>query len=172
MQHRGYHGGKQRLPHLLRLIGNALHQLIQHIAGKAERLQKSGGRQTGVVHGDGLPAELLLDLLGQHRLQPFGGRLRQLLGQPRRAQQRHDHDGHAGQALDEALTDAQHQCQQQDRRHEDIHKNSHSPLLRRYGRYRLAAVEPASTAEPSARISTWRASLTASRRAHSVSVLS
>ena len=46
---------------------------------------------------------------------------------PRRPQPRHDHDGHAGKALDEALTDAQHQCQQQDRRHEDIHKNSHSP---------------------------------------------
>ena len=51
MQHRGYHGGKQRLPHLLRLVGNALHQLIQRVAGEAKRLQYAGGGQTGVFAG-------------------------------------------------------------------------------------------------------------------------
>ena len=63
MQHRGYHGGKQRLPHLLRLVGNALHQLIQRVAGEAERLQYAGGGQTGVFAGGiggGLAVQLLL----------------------------------------------------------------------------------------------------------------
>ena len=121
MQHRGYHGGKQRLPHLLRLVGNALHQLIQRVAGEAERLQYAGGGQTGVFAGGiggGLAVQLLLDLLRQDGLQPFGGRLGQLLGQPCRPQQRHDDDGHPRKTLHEALPDPQHQCQQQKCRHE------------------------------------------------------
>ena len=68
--------------------------------------------------GGGPAVQLLLDLLRQDGLQPFGGRLGQLLGQPCRPQQRHDDDGHPRKTLHEALPDPQHQCQQQKCRHE------------------------------------------------------
>lgn len=164
------HGGEHRLAGLLHPLRHILQDLLQTVGIKGESRQQLPGIRPV------LTGQLLPDALPQQRLQPPAHRVTKRLAHQEAAEKRRSHADHAGKALHQAPLGSQpHKPTNTAASMASMtHVIRISPYLsdRSYGRYRLAADAPVSTADPSLRISTVPAALTSFSTAYSCKSLS